>query len=228
MHHAFVMAIWKRPLMTRFCVEFFVKKIARVGGILIIIGSEGSASRKVAETVGAHYVEHENLPLGRKLNAGCLAAKNYGVDTITWLQTDDICDNFAWNTLLATMHQFNYAGFLDCYMYDRQEREMIYWNGYDGPRTGQTLGILRTFRHDLLDEIEWKPFSEGDHINQDGRMSQRLASFPLVERKLMSHNLVLLKGADATNPYRWYRGDPVDPCKVLKRCGVEPQDIPRD
>ena len=90
------LAVWKRPELTELCFQGIARLRAydpqrfQVEALAVI--SEPSM-RALCKQYNIHYIEHENLPLGKKKNAGLHAAFQHQWDYLIELGSDDLISN---------------------------------------------------------------------------------------------------------------------------------------
>jgi len=86
-----IMPVHNREAITRETVYRLERQFCEV--IPILVGNE--ETRKKLEDVPCCYVEHENRPIYKKLEAGLSMAKNFSPDAVMYLGSDDwISDNW--------------------------------------------------------------------------------------------------------------------------------------
>lgn len=117
----------------------------------------------IAKELGYRYVIHRNI-LGEKLNKALKVAKNIDFDAMLMLGSDDILNSATLDFYIeAFNHDYKFVGFLDCYFYDLEKRNMIKWNGYRGERAGEPIGAWRCFKRDLIEELNWELWGNQHH-----------------------------------------------------------------
>ena len=171
-------AVWQRHDLVDVVLGYYRRLID--GGLpakweIIVVGSEGKASRSLAEKHGAHYVEAPNSPLSDKFNAGALAARDLGVDGLCLVGSDDLLSprymRFASSWRPAGPRA---VGLRDCYILDFAGWGTWYWPGYKGAREGRPLGSGVLLSPELLRRLEWQPWMRGLDRNLDGSLHQRV------------------------------------------------------
>lgn len=123
---------------------------------VVAIGScEGD--RNVCESLGYHYYSHPNRPLGAKFQHGINEAKKYEFDALVLLGSDDILSESCLDLYQDEIKKgYDFVGFLDCYFFDLERKNMRYWGGYKGERQGEPIGAWRCFSRKGLDKMNWK------------------------------------------------------------------------
>ena len=177
---AIITAMWKRPKVFKVFGQLTNDLIADVKSVdfqVFCVGSEGQTSRKLAESFGFTYLEHENTQLGQKWNAVVAAARSFNPDYCMMMGSDDVMDAALFRRYLPYMRLgIDYIGTLDWYFYDTRTRESLYWAGYrKNFNRGVTCGAGRFMSARLLNALEWQPW-ETDKLHNllDTSMENRL------------------------------------------------------
>lgn len=152
-------AIWRRPALTRAVMEYYARAMERVKTVELVgavAGSEGDASRSIAEGAGWHYVEAENSPLGAKFNAALAAARELEPDAVVVIGSDDLLSDRVWTAYNACLGRgYPYAGLSDCMFYDLESRRFVHWLGYTCRRP-DPIGLGRMIAKPLLEAVDWR------------------------------------------------------------------------
>lgn len=156
-----VVPIWRRPSLTALCLDWYRR--LRVPGVaieIVVVGSEGNASRQLAAAAGGgcHYIEASNELLDRKYDVGFQRAASLRPDAVALVGSDDFlsAEYFAWATAVIAAG-VDLAGMLDFYLVDVAGRRILRWAGYQGERRGEPLGAGRVFSRRILDAVDWRP-----------------------------------------------------------------------
>ncbi len=181
MNLVIVTTIWQRPLLTATVLSWYQKLRHSVRDKihieLLAAGSEGEASKTLAESNGWNYVEAPNAPLSLKWNHAAIAARTFQPDAILFVGSDDIIDDVCLLGATSAMCHASFFGLLDLWFLDLDEHHRLgYWAGYNNYRIGEPHGVARTIRRDLLDELEWCFWPMDDSINRilDRRWYERI------------------------------------------------------
>lgn len=145
---------------------------------LCAVGSEGEASRDLAERNGFHYMEMPNDPLGAKRNAGLASMERHDLDAVVFIDSDDFIDESLFLSHAAALHEgYALLGLQDWHMLDLESLRACYWGGYGmrGGRHGEPLGLGRCIHRDLLDRVGWKLWDDALNSGLDNSMVHRLA-----------------------------------------------------
>lgn len=157
----FVTAVWKRPEI----FQLFAKGINNlkywfpdVEIEVAVSGSEGYQSEQMVKYHGFHYVETPNTPLGAKMNKALQLASKTNADYYILVGSDDIVhhDLFA-KYLLGMKAGFDYIYLIDCYFYNNDTQQSMFWKGYLKPHNrGDALGAGRVLSKQIMQKIGWK------------------------------------------------------------------------
>jgi hypothetical protein len=185
-HLCIVVAVWQRREIAKIMLDSLAAQAERLSDRMklsvVVAGSERGMSRRLAEHRGAHYVEVENKPLGRKWQAALKRARRLSPTGVMVLGSDNIVNDELLRSRAAMLELgCDYMGCLDAYQYNPNHRTLIHWNGYKKPlderktsREGEPIGSSRTFSATLLDRMKWKIWDEGAHRGLDFTTTQRL------------------------------------------------------
>ncbi|TFH66923.1 MAG: hypothetical protein E4G90_01020 [Gemmatimonadales bacterium] len=144
----------------------------------------------IAINEGWVTVPCENMPLGKKWNAGyewlkgkCDAVICMGSDA--WV-SDEWLDMY--EKIMLTKE---YMGVGDHHYINLADGETVHWRGYVGVRDGETIGDGRAIRASLLDEIGWRPYDATPTLAPDSVMTQKLEAVlgPTMLAKGISYTL---------------------------------------
>jgi hypothetical protein len=149
--------MYERQELTNFVFSYYKKLKNKLKNKLdlklLVCGSEGLKSKKIAIENDFDYIEYENLPLSKKHNFLLSHSKNYDVDGVILIGSDDIISENTFDVYMdAIKNDVDFLGFTDLYMYDGN---MYYWSGYEKERIGETIGAGRFFSKKLLDTHNW-------------------------------------------------------------------------
>lgn len=126
----YIIPFYKRHDLTALCFESLQKQ----GCDVYTVGSEGDQSKQLAHKYGFNYLEHENRPLGAKLNALIKTLKEVEFDYICLLGSDNfISDNFT--TLMTeylTQSKEDFTTFNSLYFYNQNTRVLTFYKGVTG------------------------------------------------------------------------------------------------
>jgi hypothetical protein len=159
---AFVIPIWKRQCLTSHLLTYY-----HAFGRVIVVGSEGDASRQAAR--GLFYVEASNYPLDRKFDAGFQCCAAWQPEAVSLVGSDDFITPQYFQFAVQQIHDgVDAVGILDFYLVDWPKRKVYYWPGYtNSERCGDPLGAGMVFSRRLLERLNWKVFAPYDHFFAD-------------------------------------------------------------
>lgn len=152
--------LWRRHALSNLVLGHYARMARQLAPTiqleLFAAGSEGRASRELAERHGVHYVEHPNQPLGAKWNAGLRFMRGAGLDAVLIVGSDDLID-------LPVVERYakelragaRFIGLEDMYFMHQPTARLLYWPGYQGPRAGETIGLARCIHREYLDAVDW-------------------------------------------------------------------------
>lgn len=190
--------LWQRPELSQMVLRYYQgakNTLADVELELVAIGSEGDASRQIAEASDFHYFEHANSPLSAKWNFGLQQTRAFDPDGVVLVGSDDLLSASILNHYARCLQQGDlFVGFLDGCFLDLGTSSLCQWHGYAGPkwrarRLAETIGMGRLLARPLLEALD---FSLWDGQRADSRLDQlaqtklaRLGMLPvLYEHKL--------------------------------------------
>lgn len=218
-----VTGMWKRPEV----FKIFGQHYKDLGIDVIVAGSEGKESEKLAKKYGFHYIEIENHPLATKMNATTLKAKELGYTHVICVGSDDLLSKELIDEYLKLMRKgYDYIGVTDFYFYEMESSKAAYWGGYrDRQRLGHTAGAGRVISRTLLDEWDWKPWDDKDSKYLDNSMQTKLRSslhpkttFSLKEKGLLA---VDIKSQVNMTPFElWDNTSYIDPKLITDNFNV--------
>lgn len=136
---------------------------------MLVCGSEGEASRNVAESSGWNYIEAKNTPLTNKHNALFAHARTIPHDAVLLIGSDDLI-----SPEIIEYYQKNYTaecpdmiGFNTLHFYSIEQKKLIYFKGFLKDRTGRiTMGAGRLFPKRLLENIDYTPYPSRRGMNR--------------------------------------------------------------
>ncbi len=178
---AVLTCLWRRPALTDIVLGWYATLQGLVRDemdlALYAVGSEGEASRTLAERHGFHYVEWENRPLGEKWNAGLGAMRDADIDAVVIVGSDDLIDERLMRWYAQEMRAGNrLLGLLDLYFFHAASGDAVRWKGYSEHRRGETAGLGRCIHRAYLEALDWKLWEDRLEKGLDGSMYRRLAT----------------------------------------------------
>jgi len=175
-----VTGMWKRPEV----FEIFGNHYKELGIDIIVVGSEGETSKKLAESFGFTYLERPNNPLGSKMNATITEAMKRGYSHVICVGSDDLLSSELLDYYKSLMRSgYDFIGVTDFYFYEMSSGKASYWGGYkDRERKGKTVGAGRVLSRRLIES--WGGTVWDNHRTKylDKSMQSRLMLSPYPER----------------------------------------------
>jgi hypothetical protein len=178
-----VTCLWRRPeiskIMLRRCAALRQELADRLELDVVVVGSEGQNSERLASEHGFVYVERRNRPLGAKWNAGLSTARALDCDGVVILGSDDLVNA----TLLERYLEHHergakFMGLADVYFLRVADAQLLHWRGYKQPgRRRETIGLGRFVDAALLDKCGWRLWAPRIDRGLDASMTQRLAPY---------------------------------------------------
>lgn len=201
-----ITAIWQRPEVW----EMFKQGVRRLRGQyddvdveVCVAGSEGFKSQNRCKEKWIHYVEIENNPLGRKMNAAALLAKEKGYDYCLLVGSDDIICNNLFDLYLDSIDRgIDYTYLMDGFFYDTTTKRSLYWGGYRDRRKGDSLGAGRLLSKRLLDKLDWQMWYDVKLSGMlDSAMDEKMKLIKYTEKAiwLKNNDCMLLDIKSSTN-----------------------------
>jgi hypothetical protein len=193
-------ALWKRHALE----ELTLRRLLRLNTttthevIVVAVGSEGGASREIAERSSAHYIEHPNSPLGAKFNRLSRAALELDADLFVVVGSDDWLTDTALDGYVKSYNGNDaVVGFRDCYFTSVLDGRTFYWRGYakNTWRYREPIGAGRIFTRAHLRALDgelWEPkLQHGLDASTARKLAQR--KIPLEARYQRGVQLVAFK-----------------------------------
>ena len=176
---ALCIPVWKRHDLEKIVIRNFVSQSKKFGFEIIVAGSEGDLSKKLAK--GCHYIEVENHPLSNKLNSLLAKANDLNVDGVVIMGSDDLVSDSYWSYIQTLRSDEDvYTGLKDIYFYSTSQKQLGHWKGY---RNGQqSAGAGRFYPKQVLDNVNWKLWDDGLFKGLDTNASQKLSKLKVSER----------------------------------------------
>jgi hypothetical protein len=207
-----VTAIWQRPEVW----DMFKQGVRRLRNQYVDVevevcaaGSEGIKSQNRCKEKWIHYVEIDNKPLGRKMNAASLLAKEKGYDYCLLVGSDDIICNKLFDLYLDEAEKgTDYTYLMDGYFFDTTTKLALYWGGYIDNRKGDPLGAGRLLSKNLLDKLNWKMWYDVKLSGMlDSAMDEKMKQIDYTEKAiwLKDNDCMLLDIKSTTNMTRFQR-----------------------
>lgn len=152
-----VTPIFKRPELTKLCLEYYRETFPEVD--IIAIRTRGDFQ---ADIKGVNYFEFPNDDLPQKFNECFLRAREFNPEAVVLTGSNDILSRGAiachWGNHLRENSVY---GLGDFYLYERQSKKAIHWNGLALYNNEQfPIGCGRYFTKKVLDKLDWRPYGD--------------------------------------------------------------------
>lgn len=146
---AIIVAIYDRPELTKIVLDYYREKSKKYGFEVIVVGSEGEKSRRLAK--GFHYVEVPNSPLSYKNNYMVWKAKELNVDGVILIGSDDLLSDNLLKFYMKQPNKRTFLGMPSAYFYSIDKDELIRYHS-----SSQSIGAGRYFSRYVLEKVGWK------------------------------------------------------------------------
>lgn len=164
-------------------LKYTIKRLLEKNGVdQVVCVADTIEEFNVIKENGAHVVEHDNQPLGKKWNAGFEYAQTLNPDAILFVGSSDwISDD--WVPQLAPfMKEYDLIGVAGFTMMDIGLKNgktdlirMCHWEGYGpGNREDEPIGIGRMVSARILNKIGWRPFDDNRNNSMDFMMFNKV------------------------------------------------------
>lgn len=221
-HIGIVTCMWKRHEIFRVFAEGIKRLESKFNITTMVVGSEGKKSRELVEKYGFKYIEHPNLPLGKKFNAGLLALQGTSVDYVMVMGSDDVISSSLVEKYLAHMTKgVDVIGILDMYVYYVKNKKLYYWGGYGKIRSGEPIGLARCISRNVLNKLNWKLWDDKLNKSLDFSMWQKIKGY---KRQTINLNIsgtfaVDIKGAISMTAFKKLKMNGVKLTTMRKNLG---------
>lgn len=209
-----VTGMWKRPEV----FKIFGKHYKKLGIDVIVVGSEGQTSKKLAESFGFVYIEHPNQPLGSKMNSTITEALKRGYTHVICVGSDDLLSQELIDEYVKLIKKgYHFIGVTDFYFYDIESGKAAYWGGYrELYRKNHTVGAGRVLSRKLIESWNGVVWDNSHPQHLDTSMQKNLSKseypkfiFSLKEKGLMA---VDIKSDVNMTPFRlWDNTSYIEP-----------------
>jgi hypothetical protein len=184
---AVVVPFYKRHRLTSLCFKRLLSQSKKLKFDVVVAGSEGEDSKKIAK--GLKYIEVENQPLGKKLNALLNECRKY--DGVIIIGSDD----FMSDSIIKMYQQMDiskevYYSFNDIYIYS--SRLGIIKSDFDYTRAGNGIGVARLYTKSTLEKMNYKIWEDNRPKGLDGNADKRLRAKGIKEIQLDLGNHFLI------------------------------------
>lgn len=154
------LAVWRRPEITELCF-MGINRLRKhpnydINALAVISEPEMIT---LCNQYGIKWIMHENLPLGKKKNAGLVAAASYDFDYLMEIGSDDLITNDLLTQYLDYIGKYDFFGISDAAYIESENgtcRRLI--------TDKSTYGAGRMISRKVLDTMAWKLWN--DNLNR--------------------------------------------------------------
>ena len=178
---ALLTTIWKRADVTRLVLNHYnnLDTSPDIKLIKLAVGSEGKDSRELCESTGWDYLEYENRPLSKKMQAGLHALKPTKPDFIITVGSDDILTTDYFQKIIDRCPFDGCTGIYDFWFLELIRQRMGYWSEMNrstpfGGGYVRTLGAGRCYSRKILEDLNWKLWSHDCNSGLDGLAEMKM------------------------------------------------------
>lgn len=175
-----VVALWGREALAQVSLTRYARA-ARGHDVTLVAVTDETGNGELAQSLGYEVVQAPNDPLSDKHNAGALHLRGR-VDAMVVLGSDDwICDRL-FGIWAAELRDSQVVGVNDAYLVCTHRPDAMLWPGYTNHRRGESIGVARAIRSDVLDQVDWQPWLTGKNKGLDYSMTERLRALGVATR----------------------------------------------
>lgn len=220
---AVIIPFYKRPELTKLCFRNIKRQSKKLGFDVIVAGSEGDESKKLAR--GLKYIEVDNQPLSNKLNALMNKCKKY--DGVVIIGSDD----FMSDSVIEMYKEIDctkevYYSFNDIYIYSAKYKQIR--SDFDYTRAGNGIGVARLYTKPTLKKMNYKIWENDRPKGLDGNADKRLKAKGIkeVQIDLDTHFLIDVKLEQNISAHEMvFSGHKEHPLEEINRLGRIGKDI---
>lgn len=204
-------------------LKLTVERLYNKNNIHHVICVGEKENRKTCNDAGAEFIEHPNLPIGKKLNVGFQRAEELKPDAVSFVGSSDWLSDLWFDIIAPYIEKYEIIG--------KREFNMVHidssihhslWPGYPfgSVRQNEPIGIGRLCSASFMDKVKWTPFVDGLNNSLDYSMilsmqkvggtcfifnSPEIQSLSISCDKWSNmHNFIRLSnGVQFTYPERW-------------------------
>lgn len=208
------LAIWRRPEITELCL-MGISRLRRhpaydVQALAVISEPE---MIHLCELYGIKWVMHENLPLGKKKNAGLVAAQCLDFDYLMEIGSDDLITNELLTQYLEYLDVHDFFGISDAAYIESESgecRRLI--------TDKSTYGAGRIISRKVLDALRWRLWNDSLNRGLDNDSLRRIESKGFKYYKVKAYDkpgVIDVKSNENLWKFNYFLGQPYDINNIL-------------
>jgi hypothetical protein len=204
-----IVALWGREAIAQLSLTRFARAARATNTRLVAITDEPGNGSMAAE-LGFDVVEAPNEPLSDKHNAGMRRLRGE-VDAVVVLGSDNWITDNLFGVWSAQLEAHPIVGVVDSWQVCTHRPESLYFGGYQSvKRRGESIGVARALRSDVLDAVDWSPWPAGLAKGLDwgmrGRLMERGHRIVGGRQQAYGVRVIGLKSPDGLTPFERFEG----------------------
>ena len=208
------LAVWRRPEITKLCFIGInrLKKHPLYDITSFAVISEPEMI-PLCEEYGIKWVMHQNYPLGKKKNYGLKACSQYDFDYLMEIGSDDLITNQMLNHYLKYFDKYDFFGISDVVYVESETGECRRLSN-----KATTYGAGRIIKREILEELNWKIWSDDLNRGLDNDSIRRIESKGYKFHKtepMEEPGLIDIKSNENIWKFNYFLGVPYDFKKLM-------------
>jgi len=175
--------VWLRPRVLEQFLENHYNLVPRP--TVILAGSPDDECEEIAKSYSnVIYAKWQNLPVSKKANNACEAAKGIGLGTHYMMTgSDDFMSQKTWEYYL----QFKgpHLGLRDLFFYDSISKKCFHFTGYTGRREGTPIGACHMISADVMEKLNYRPYVDEERFPREQSVWKKVCDLG-VQTKLVT------------------------------------------
>lgn len=208
------LAIWRRPEITELCL-MGINRLRRHQAYDVQALAVISEHKMIdlCDRYGVKWVMHENLPLGKKKNAGLVAAQSLDFDYMMEIGSDDLVTDDLLTQYLDYLDSEDFFGISDAAYIESE-------NGTCRRLTTDksTYGAGRIISRKVLDALGWRLWNDSLNRGLDNDSLRRIESNGFKYYKVPASNapgVIDVKSNENLWKFNYFLGQPYDINNIL-------------
>ena len=176
---------WKRPDTFELWCKNLTSLVPRP--TIVVAGSPQDQCKEIAERYGVIYEQTQNKVLGAKANHSVRMAKETECTHVILTGSDDLMSQKQYEFYLNFKGEC--LGLLDYYFLQIEDGRMIHWKGYAaGKRIGEPIGGAKMLSREVMDKLDWMPFSETSRHPDEHETQMKLNKLGIVVKTVTNEH----------------------------------------